>query len=43
MNIIVAVKQVPMRNSGIRIDTSGKWLGADCGNVKPLGDFMQKK
>lgn len=26
-----------------RHDTSGKWLGADCGSVKPMGDMMPKK
>jgi hypothetical protein len=24
-------------------ETSGKWLGADCGDVKPIGDMMPKK
>lgn len=24
-------------------DTTGKWLGADCGNVKPVSDYLKKK
>jgi hypothetical protein len=24
-------------------DSSGKWLAADCGNVKPIGEMMPKK
>lgn len=26
-----------------RHESSGKWLGADCGNVKPLSESIQKK
>lgn len=26
-----------------RHESSGKWLAADCGNVKPVGDMMPKK
>ena len=25
------------------IENQGKWLGSDCGNVRPIGDFMPKK
>jgi hypothetical protein len=24
-------------------ETTGKWLGADCGDVKPMGNFMDRK
>jgi hypothetical protein len=23
-------------------ETSGKWLGADCGNVRPVGNYLRK-
>jgi hypothetical protein len=26
-----------------RIDTSGKWIGADCGAIKPIPEAMPKK
>ena len=35
--------QVSGKTEKVNMEGSDKWLGADCGNIKPLGQQAQKK
>lgn len=39
-NFSGTVRGLPVND---RVDTSGKWLGADCGSIKPIPEALPKK
>ncbi len=39
-NFSGTVRGLPVND---RVDTSGKWVGPDCGSIKPIPEAMQKK